>query len=194
MNALRFFERRRNRVWGARTIGSDPEWKYVNVRRLFIYIEHSIDKHTQWAVFEPNNDRLWANIRRAIEDFLLVLWRDGALLGEKPEHAQLVRCDRTTMTRNELDNGCPYRKTCTRDSLRFSSLSNSLRSGDADPCLRTSFDTAGESALGCASHPRRVAKARDRRESVHRRQVHGSSPSPTVADLPDVSRQPRRPS
>lgn len=105
INALRFFEGRGNRVWGARTMSSDPEWKYVNVRRLFIYVEHSIDKGTQWAVFEPNNNRLWANIRQTVEDFLLVLWRDGALLGDKPEDAYFVRCDRTTMTQNDLDNG-----------------------------------------------------------------------------------------
>jgi len=105
INALRFFEGRGNRVWGARTMSSDPEWKYVNVRRLFIYIEHSIDKGTQWAVFEPNNQRLWANIRSTVEDFLLVLWKEGALLGSKPEEAYFVRCDRTTMTQNDLDNG-----------------------------------------------------------------------------------------
>jgi len=105
INALRFFEGRGHRVWGARTMSSDPEWKYVNVRRLFNFIEHSIDKGTQWAVFEPNNNRLWDNIRRTIEDFLLVLWRDGALLGAKPEDAYFVRCDRSTMTQNDLDNG-----------------------------------------------------------------------------------------
>lgn len=105
INALRFLERRGNRVWGARTMSSDPEWKYVNVRRLFIYLEHSIDNSTQWAVFEPNNERLWANIRTTIEDFLLVQWRDGALMGTKPEQAYFVRCDRTTMTQNDLDNG-----------------------------------------------------------------------------------------
>ncbi len=105
INALRFFEGRGNRVWGARTMSSDPEWKYVNVRRLFVYVEHSIDKATQWAVFEPNGPRLWANIRQTVEDFLLVLWRDGALLGDKPEDAYFVRCDRTTMTQNDLDNG-----------------------------------------------------------------------------------------
>ena len=71
INALRFFEGRGNRVWGARTMSSDPEWKYVNVRRLFIYLEHSIDKAMQWAVFEPNNERLWRNIRQTVEDFLL---------------------------------------------------------------------------------------------------------------------------
>jgi uncharacterized protein len=105
INALRFFRGRGNRVWGARTMSSDPEWKYVNVRRLFIYLENSIDRATQWAVFEPNNERLWANIRRTIEDFLLVQWKNGALLGEKPERAYFVRCDRTTMTQNDLDNG-----------------------------------------------------------------------------------------
>ena len=105
INALRYFEGRGNRVWGARTISSDPEWMYINVRRLFIYLEHSIDKGTQWAVFEPNNERLWANIRSTIEDFLLVTWKSGALLGSKPEEAYFVRCDRTTMTQNDLDNG-----------------------------------------------------------------------------------------
>lgn len=105
VNCLRFFDGRGNRVWGARTMSSDPEWKYVNVRRLFIYIEHSIDKATQWAVFEPNNERLWTNIRSMVEDFLYVLWRDGALIGAKPEEAYFVRCDRTTMTQNDLDNG-----------------------------------------------------------------------------------------
>jgi hypothetical protein len=105
VNALRFFEGRANRVWGARTISSDPEWKYVNVRRLFIYLEHSIDKSTQWAVFEPNNERLWGSIRQTIEDFLISVWRTGALMGTKPEEAFFVRCDRTTMTQNDLDNG-----------------------------------------------------------------------------------------
>lgn len=105
INALRFFEGRGHRVWGARTMSSDPEWKYVSDRRLFIYIEHSIDLGTQWVVFEPNNARLWANVRRTVEDFLLVLWKDGALLGDRPEKAYFVRCDRTTMTQNDLDNG-----------------------------------------------------------------------------------------
>jgi uncharacterized protein len=105
INALRFFEGRANRVWGARTMSSDPEWKYVNVRRLFNFLEHSIDRSTQWAVFEPNNERLWANIRQSIEDFLLVVWQSGALMGSKVEEAFFVRCDRTTMTQNDLDNG-----------------------------------------------------------------------------------------
>jgi phage tail sheath protein FI len=105
INALRFFEGRANRVWGARTMSSDPEWKYVNVRRLFAFLEHSIDRSTQWAVFEPNNERLWANIRQSIEDFLVTVWRTGALMGTKPEEAFFVRCDRSTMSQNDLDNG-----------------------------------------------------------------------------------------
>ena len=105
INALRFFPGRGNRVWGARTMSSDPEWKYVNLRRYFAYLEHSIDKGTQFAVFEPNGDALWANVRRTIEDFLLNEWQSGALLGDKPEKAYFVRCDRSTMTQNDLDNG-----------------------------------------------------------------------------------------
>lgn len=105
INCFRFFEGRGFRLWGARTISSDPEWKYVNLRRYFAYLERSIDRGTQWAVFEPNGDALWANVRRTIEDFLLNEWQSGALLGEKPEKAFFVKCDRTTMTQNDLDNG-----------------------------------------------------------------------------------------
>jgi phage tail sheath protein FI len=105
INALRFFPGRGNRVWGARTLSSDPEWLYVNVRRLFIFLEHSIDRATQWAVFEPNGDALWRNITETVRDFLDVQWRAGALLGRTPEEAFFVRCDRSTMTQNDLDNG-----------------------------------------------------------------------------------------
>ena len=89
INCFRFFEGRGIRLWGARTISSDPEWKYVNLRRYFAYLEHSIDKGTQWAVFEPNGERLWANVRRTIEDFLFNEWQSGALLGDKPEQGVL---------------------------------------------------------------------------------------------------------
>lgn len=105
INCFRFFEGRGFRLWGARTVSSDPEWKYVNLRRYFAYLEHSIDKGTQWAVFEPNGEMLWGNVRRTIEDFLLNEWQNGALLGEKPEKAYFVKCDRSTMTQNDLDNG-----------------------------------------------------------------------------------------
>jgi Bacteriophage tail sheath protein len=105
INAFRFFEGRGFRLWGARTISSDPEWKYVNLRRYFAYLEHSIDKGTQWAVFEPNGELLWANVRRTVSDFLLNEFQNGALLGDKPEKSYFVRCDRSTMTQNDLDNG-----------------------------------------------------------------------------------------
>jgi hypothetical protein len=105
INCFRFFAGRGYRLWGARTASSDPEWKYVNLRRYALYLEHSIDKGTRWTVFEPNGDALWASVRRTIEDFLLNEWRRGALIGDKPEMAFFVRCDRSTMTQNDLDNG-----------------------------------------------------------------------------------------
>jgi phage tail sheath protein FI len=105
VNCFRFFEGRGFRLWGARTVSSDPEWKYISVRRYFVFLEHSIDKGTQWAVFENNNETLWANIRQTVSDFLFNEWKNGALLGAKPEEAFFVRCDRTTMTQNDMDNG-----------------------------------------------------------------------------------------
>jgi phage tail sheath protein FI len=105
INCFRFFEGRGFRLWGARTISSDPEWKYVPLRRYFAYVERSIDRGTQWAVFEPNGEALWANVRQTVQDFLYNEWVSGALLGEKPEKAYFVRCDRSTMTQNDLDNG-----------------------------------------------------------------------------------------
>jgi phage tail sheath protein FI len=105
INCFRYFEGRGNRLWGARTVSSDPEWKYVNLRRYFAYLERSIDRSSQFAVFEPNGEALWANIRRMVEDFLFSEWQSGALLGDKPEKAFFVRCDRSTMNQNDLDNG-----------------------------------------------------------------------------------------
>ena len=105
VNCLRFFPGRGYRVWGARTASSDPEWKYVNIRRYFNYLERSIDVGTQWAVFEPNGEALWANVRQTISSFLYNEWRNGALLGTDPKEAYFVRCDRSTMTQNDLDNG-----------------------------------------------------------------------------------------
>lgn len=105
INCFRFFEDRGYRLWGARTISSDPEWKYVNLRRYFAYLEHSIDKGTQWAVFDVNSEPLWTNVRTTIEQFLNNEWSNGRLMGNKPEEAYFVRCDRTTMTQNDLDNG-----------------------------------------------------------------------------------------
>lgn len=105
INCLRSFPGRGHRVWGGRTLSSDPEWKYVNVRRYFLYLERSIEKSTQWAVFEPNGEALWSNIRSGVEDFLFNEWKNGRLLGATPKEAYFVRCDRSTMTQNDIDNG-----------------------------------------------------------------------------------------
>jgi phage tail sheath protein FI len=105
VNCLRFFPGRGNRLWGARTTSSDPEWKYVGPRRYFLYLEHSIDRSTQWSVFENNGPQLWANVRESVSSFLYNEWVSGALLGANPDEAYFVRCDRTTMTQSNLDNG-----------------------------------------------------------------------------------------
>jgi Bacteriophage tail sheath protein len=107
INVIRDFRdnNRGIRVYGGRVITSDPDWKYVNVRRLLIFIEASIERGLQWVVFEPNAEPLWARVRRVITNFLTVVWRNGALEGIKPEEAFFVKCDRTTMTQTEIDNG-----------------------------------------------------------------------------------------
>jgi phage tail sheath protein FI len=86
-------------------VNPDPEEKYVTVRRYIAYLEHSLTVGTEWAVFEPNGELLWAQVRNTIEDFLQNEWVSGALKGTSPEQAYWVRCDRTTMTQNDLDNG-----------------------------------------------------------------------------------------
>ena len=105
VNCIRSFRGRGIRVWGARTTSSDPSWKYVNVRRLFLYLEESIDEGTQWVVFEPNDEMLWARVRQTVTNFLTTAWRDGALMGTTPEEAFFVKCDRSTMTQDDIDNG-----------------------------------------------------------------------------------------
>ncbi|MEA2859986.1 MAG: uncharacterized protein QOC72_2025 [Methylobacteriaceae bacterium] len=105
INALRYFPGRGNRVWGARVVTSDAAWKYINVRRLFIYVEQSIDVGTQWVVFEPNDEPLWARVRQTITNFLTTVWRSGALQGGKAEEAFFVKCDYSTMTQDDIDNG-----------------------------------------------------------------------------------------
>jgi phage tail sheath protein FI len=105
VNCIRAFEGRGIRVWGSRTLDPGAEWKYVNVRRQCIYLEQSIEKGLGRAVLEPNAAPLWAKVRRTIEEFLVPQWRGGALVGEKPEEAFYVRCDRTTMTQYDIDAG-----------------------------------------------------------------------------------------
>lgn len=105
VNLIRAFTGRGIRAWGARTISSNGLWKYVNVRRLFIYVEESIRANTNWVVFEPNSAALWSRVTRTIETFLATCWRDGALAGSSPSEAFFVECGPTTMTQDDIDNG-----------------------------------------------------------------------------------------
>lgn len=105
INAIRRFPGRGIRVWGARTMTSDPLWKYVSVRRLFIFLERSIYEGTQWVVFEPNDDKLWARVTDTIRLFLRSQWRQGALFGRTEAEAFFITCDRTTMTQDDILNG-----------------------------------------------------------------------------------------
>ncbi len=94
INCIRTFPGRGIRVWGARTLSSDPAWRYLNIRRLFNYLEESILNDTDWVVFEPNDEALWAKMRRTISAFLVNEWRKGALFGLTPDEAFFVKCDR----------------------------------------------------------------------------------------------------
>ena len=93
------------RIWGARTLSTDPSWRYINVRRLFIMVESSIERATQWVVFEPNDHRLWKRVTRTISSFLTLLWRNGALMGTSPEQAFYVKCDEETNPAEVVDAG-----------------------------------------------------------------------------------------
>jgi len=105
INCIRAFRDRGIRVWGARTVSSDPSWRYINVRRLFIMVEESIKNGTQWVVFEPNDHTLWKRIKRNITAFLLRVWNDGALFGQTPEQAFYVKCDEETNPPEVVDAG-----------------------------------------------------------------------------------------
>ncbi|MEV7876862.1 phage tail sheath family protein [Streptomyces microflavus] len=105
VNCVRAFPGRGIRIWGARTLSSDPAWRYLNVRRLFNYLEESILLGTQWVVFEPNDDRLWSSIRRNVTAFLTEEWRRGALFGRTAEEAFYVRCDRSNNPQESIDLG-----------------------------------------------------------------------------------------
>ena len=95
INCIRSFPNRGIRIWGARTLVEPDitEWRYINVRRLISYIEKSIELGTQWVVFEPNDEDLWARVARVVSNFLERLWREGALFGASPEQAFYVKCD-----------------------------------------------------------------------------------------------------
>ncbi len=105
INCIRAFPGRGIRVWGARTLSSDAQWRYINVRRLFNFVEESIESGTQWIVFEPNDMDLWARIRRDINAFLTRVWRDGALFGATPGDAFYVKCDEELNTVEVRDAG-----------------------------------------------------------------------------------------
>lgn len=105
INCIRLFGREGIRVWGARTLADDPEWRYLNVRRLFNMIKESIARSTRWIVFEPNDPTLWKSIRRDAAAFLTILWRDGALMGQTPEEAFFVKCDEETNPPEVIDAG-----------------------------------------------------------------------------------------
>jgi phage tail sheath protein FI len=105
INCIRAFPGRGIRIWGARTMSSDPEWRYVNVRRLFNYISESIMEGTQWAVFEPNDERLWSSLRISTSNFLARTWRQGALFGATPGEAFFVKCDAETNPQDVIEAG-----------------------------------------------------------------------------------------
>jgi phage tail sheath protein FI len=105
INCIRSFPGRGIRVWGARTLSSDSSWQYLNVRRLFIMIEESISRGTQWVVFEPNDRVLWNRIRRDISAFLYTQWLSGALVGATPQEAFYVKCDEETNPEEIIQQG-----------------------------------------------------------------------------------------
>ncbi|MCX7746439.1 MAG: phage tail sheath subtilisin-like domain-containing protein [Clostridia bacterium] len=105
VNLIRYFTGQGIKVWGARTLSSNTLWKYVNVKRLFIFLEESIKRGAQWVVFEPNDEKLWARVNRTITSFLTTVWREGALAGATPAEAFFIKIDRSTMSQDDIDNG-----------------------------------------------------------------------------------------
>ena len=105
INCIRAFPGRGIRVWGARTLSSDPEWRYINVRRLFNFVSESIMEGTQWSVFEPNDEKLWIQLRIAASNFLTRVWSDGALFGSTPAQAFYVKCDSETNPPEVIEAG-----------------------------------------------------------------------------------------
>ena len=109
VNALRALAGQGIVIWGGRTLAGDDrlasEWKYINVRRLFLYLERSIERGTQWTVFEPNDEPLWRQVRQSVDGFLYGLWRDGAFQGQSPRDAYFVKCDHETTTQDDIDDG-----------------------------------------------------------------------------------------
>lgn len=105
INCIREFSGKGIMIWGARTLSEDIEYKYINVCRLLMFLKKSIQKGIQWSVFEPNNEKTWSIVTQSINNFLFEIWKNGALMGIKTQEAFFVKCDRTTMTQNDLDQG-----------------------------------------------------------------------------------------
>jgi uncharacterized protein len=105
VNCIRAFPGMGIRIWGGRTLSSNASWRYINVRRLFNFIEESIEQSTQWVVFEPNDEDLWARVARDITAFLDRVWRTGALFGATADEAFYVKCDRETNPPSTRDAG-----------------------------------------------------------------------------------------
>ncbi len=105
VNLIRSFPGQGIRVWGARTLSSNPLWKYINVKRLFIFLEESIKANTNWVVFEPNDQILWLRVRRTIEVFLSGMWKNGAFAGGTEDEAFFVDIGPNTMSKDDIDNG-----------------------------------------------------------------------------------------
>jgi uncharacterized protein len=105
INCVRAFPGRGIRIWGARTLSSDPEWRYINVRRLFNFVSESIMEGTQWSVFEPNDKMLWMRLRASVTSFLKLVYRSGALFGATEAEAFYVKCDAETNPPEVVDAG-----------------------------------------------------------------------------------------
>ncbi|MEW1723608.1 phage tail sheath C-terminal domain-containing protein [Streptomyces sp. NPDC093109] len=105
INCLRIFPGTGLLVWGARTRSATRDWRYLNVRRLVSYLSDSIRQSSTWAVFEPNDERLWATLRHSVSSFLTDQWRQGALMGRTPDEAFYVICDNTNNTPETMDSG-----------------------------------------------------------------------------------------
>jgi phage tail sheath protein FI len=105
INCIRSFPGQGIRIWGARTLSSDPEWRYLNVRRLFNFVESSILGGTNWVVFEPNDPKLWDAVTRTVTMFLRRVWRDGALFGRTQGEAFFVKCDEENNPPENRDAG-----------------------------------------------------------------------------------------
>ncbi len=169
VSVIRSFPGRGVLVWGARTIEDDPEYRYVNVRRLLIFLEESLEEGLEWAVFEPNDEPLWARIRSCVESFLLGFWRAGAFQGSTSSEAFFARADRTTMTAQDIADGRtviiagvaalgPSEFTIFRVVLERSAPAPSFRRGDvngdgafdiSDPTAILGFLFLGAPAPGC---------------------------------------------